>query len=81
MTIEEKLRELILMKYNSLRQFTRVIEVPYSTVNTIFIRGINNANFFTIVKMCNELDISLDGVASGQIIHRNQSIGGEKGQN
>ena len=37
---EDLLKDLILEKYKSIREFTQEIDMPYSTVDTILKRGI-----------------------------------------
>ncbi|SHF15456.1 hypothetical protein [Clostridium fallax] len=66
-TIENKLKELILNKYKSLREFTLKIEMPYSTFDTILKRGVRNANIINILKICNELNIDPYKLSNGII--------------
>lgn len=70
-TIENELKELILSKYKSLREFTLKIEMPYSTLDTILKRGVDKANIINILKICNELNISADKLAIGIIEYIN----------
>ena len=42
--------------------------MPYSTVATIFSRGIDNSSVTTIIKICKELNISVDELANGRIV-------------
>lgn len=67
MTTEEKLKELILKKYYSIREFTTIIDMPYSTMDSIFKRGIGNSSVSNIIKICKELGISTDALADGEI--------------
>lgn len=69
MTIEEKLKNLILTKYRSIREFTQIIDMPYSTFSTIISRGIENSSVTNIIKICKALGISADALADGQIAH------------
>ena len=66
-TVENRLKELILNKYKSLREFTLKIEMPYSTFDTILKRGVDKANIINILKICDELSISADKLANGII--------------
>ncbi|MCX0353343.1 hypothetical protein LI064_02250 [Clostridium perfringens] len=66
-TIENKLKELILTRNKSLREFTLKIGMPYSTFDTILKRGVDKANIINILKICNELNISADKLANGII--------------
>lgn len=70
MTREELLKEYILRNYKSLRNFvaTSGIDVPYSTLDGIFKRGIGNASLENIFKICDVLGISADGLIEGKII-------------
>jgi|GEM_PF-532507 len=66
-SVEEKLKELILCRYKSLREFTVKIGMPYSTFDTILKRGVDKANIINILKICDELKISADKLANGVI--------------
>lgn len=67
MTIEEQLKTYILNKYNSLREFTQIVDIPYSTMTTILKRGLANATVQNINRICKELHISADELAAGRI--------------
>ena len=67
MTIEEKLKELILKRYNSIREFTIAIDMPYTTMDSIFRRGIENSSVCNVIKICKALGISVDALADGEI--------------
>lgn len=75
MTIENQLRELILLKYASLREFTFNIGLPYSTLSTILKNGIMTANISNVVKICNALSIKIDELVEGRLV---ENIPGEK---
>lgn len=68
MTIEEKLKNLILTRYNSVREFTLSIDMAYSTIDSIFRRGVQNATLTNIFKICKALNISADALERGEII-------------
>lgn len=68
MTIEEKVKALILNRYNSMREFSIEIDVPYTTISSIFQRGIENSNVSNVIKICKALNISVDGLADGEIV-------------
>ena len=67
MTIEEQLKELILKRYHSIREFTTTIDIPYTTVDSIFRRGIGNSSVTNVIKICKALKISADALADGKI--------------
>lgn len=68
MTTEEKLKEYILTKYKSIREFVLDVGIPYSTFDTILKRGIMNASIGNIVKICVALEVSADELANGNIV-------------
>lgn len=67
MTTEEKLKELILKRYHSIREFTISIDIPYTTMDSIFRRGIGNSSVTNVIKICKALKISVDALADGEI--------------
>ena len=67
MTIEDKLKSLIIERYSSIREFTLKISMSYSTFDSILKRGIQNATVSNIIKICDALHISADALANGEI--------------
>lgn len=67
MTIEQKLKDLILSRYHSIREFTITIDIPYTTMDSIFRRGIGNSSVTNVIKICKALRISADALADGKI--------------
>ena len=57
MSRETKLRNLILDRYTSLRQFAIVTDIPYSTLMTLLSRDIGGASFDVIIKICKQLNV------------------------
>lgn len=57
LTIEHMLKEVILSNYKSIRAFTLDIDVPYSTIDTMFKRGIKGTSIYTVAKVCKALNI------------------------
>lgn len=57
MSREFKLRSLILDQYISLRQFSLVTGIPYSSLMTLLSRGIGGASFDTVILICKQLNI------------------------
>ena len=56
-TREQKLRNLILDNYVSLRQFAIAADIPYSSLTTGLTRGIAGMQFDTVIKICKALGI------------------------
>lgn len=65
---EERLKELILTKYKSIREFTNSIDMPYSTFDSILKRGISNSNITNVLRISNALGIDTEELANGKII-------------
>ncbi len=57
MSREQKLRNLILDRYTSLRQFAIEADIPYSTLMTILSRDVGGASFDVIIKICMTLGV------------------------
>ena len=67
MTIEEKLKDLILNRYKSVLEFSNTADIPYTTVKSILSRGVGNASVNNVIKICKTLNISVDALADGKI--------------
>ena len=57
MSREQRLRNLILDRYPSLRQFSAEADVPYSTLMTLLSMDIGGASFDTVIKICKALGV------------------------
>jgi len=66
-SIEEQLKELILTKYKSIREFANEIGIPYTTMDSILKRGVRNANITNILKITKALNIDTEQLALGII--------------
>ena len=67
MTIEEKLREMILTKYGTVVAFGKRTGMSSSTLYSILSRGVNNSSAQNVLKICDALEISADALAEGLI--------------
>lgn len=65
MNTEQQLKELVIAKFGSIRNFALQIKMPYSTVDSIFKRGILNASVTNIIRICDVLEISVDSLSRG----------------
>ena len=68
MNVEDRLKELIIKKFGTMKHFTDYVGIPNSTFANILRRGIKNANVLTIIKICQALNISTDDLAEGKIV-------------
>ena len=67
LTIEEQLKTKILDQYKSVRAFTQEIDIPYSTVDTLFKRGIYGTGVSTILKIFKALDLDVESISTGEL--------------
>lgn len=68
MTIEEKIKDLILKRYHSIREFSIATDIPYTTLDSILKRGIGNSSVTNVIKISKALGISVDALADGEIV-------------
>lgn len=68
-SVEEKLKELILDRYGSVSEFSRICDLPGTTIRSVLSRGINTATVSNILKICDTLHISADELAHGNIVN------------
>ena len=68
MSIEDKLKDYILLNYKSIRAFVNSAGLPYSTVDGILKRGIANSSIGNVLKICKALQISADELANNRIV-------------
>ncbi len=57
MNREQKIRNLILDKYTSLRQFALDADIPYSTLMTLLSHDIGGASFDIVILICKKLGV------------------------
>lgn len=74
MSAEQKLKDYILTKYKSILEFSKIAGMPYSTIDSIFKRGIRNANVQNIIKLCDKLNIKVEPLFNGEIIDRDTDL-------
>lgn len=74
MTIEEKIKELILVRNKSVREFVLQTDLSYSTVDSILRRGIANSSMTNVLKLCKALNISADELADDKIVPIGETI-------
>lgn len=67
MTLESRLKDLILSRYGTIKDFAPKCGLPYSTIDTILRRGLNKASVSSVIAMCQALGISADELAKGNI--------------
>ncbi len=55
---EQRLRNAILNRYKSIRQFALGVDVPYSSIMTGLAKGIAGMSFDTVIKICRALELN-----------------------
>lgn len=73
MSIEDQLRQLIVEKYGSVRAFTKVIGVPYSTIDSMLKRGLNGTGVATVLLVCLTLQIDIEELLEGRVSPKHTS--------
>lgn len=66
--IENKIKEMIIEKYGSVKRFADKIQVPYTTIDTILKRGLLKSNVLNVIKICKELEIDIDELENGKVV-------------
>ncbi|MDQ0150711.1 XRE family transcriptional regulator [Eubacterium multiforme] len=55
----EKLKHNILSKYNSIREFSKIVEIPSTTLTSALDKGIGGMAVDRIIKICDVLNIDI----------------------
>lgn len=77
MSVESDLKNLIIERYGTVKAFSQSVGLPNSTLDSIFRRGVLKASVTNIIKICDELGISADGLGEGEIVARSGSLNRE----
>lgn len=64
---ETRIKEMIIHEYGSLKKFCEIIDMPWTTLDSILKRGISNSNITNVMKITKELGIDTESLASGII--------------
>lgn len=68
--VEDRLRTLIISRYGDVKTFAIAINISNSTMGAILQRGILNTTLKNVLAICDELGISMDALAHGEIAYR-----------
>lgn len=66
--IEQDLKEYIILNYQNLNNFCKVIDMPWTTLDAILKRGIKKARIDNIIKICKGLNIDCESLYYGSIV-------------
>lgn len=64
MTREAKLKKIIENKFGNLKEFSRQVDLPYTTIRSILERGVANAKVENVITICKALGISTEQLIS-----------------
>lgn len=67
MTIEDRVKALILEKYETMKDFSKRTGIPQSTLVGILSRGLKNSNAGSVLTIARALGISADELAADRI--------------
>ena len=70
---EQELKDLIIKKYGNLSKFCEVIDMPWTTLDSILKRGVSKANISNIMKITQELNIDTESLAVGLIAPKKEA--------
>ena len=65
MDIEQRLRKIILLKNNNLKEFSEKADIPYITLQR-YLAGNRKPGMDALIKISNQLDVSIDWLLTGE---------------
>lgn len=65
--LESRIKELIIERYGSLKKFTEIIEMPWTTLDSILKRGVANSNITNVLKITRELGLDAEDLVDGKV--------------
>ncbi len=72
--VEMALKNMIIEQYGSLKKFCVIINMPWTTLDSILRRGVSNSNISNVLKITKELGISAEKLADGEIVKNTGSV-------
>lgn len=77
---ENRIKEIIINRYGSLKKFCEIIDMPWTTLDSILKRGFANSNITNVMKISHELKVDTESLASGKIVECTEIPETEKGE-
>lgn len=74
----EKLKHIILSKYNSVREFSKIVEIPSTTLTSALDKGIGGMAVDRIIKICDILNIDIKTFEPLENISQNNDLSKEE---
>ena len=72
--LELHLKEMIINKYGSMKKFSEVIDMPWTTLDSILKRGVANSNISNVLKITRELEIDAEKLIDGKIVSTTNTV-------
>lgn len=76
--VENRIKEMIINQYGSLKKFCEIIEMPWTTLDSILKRGFANSNITNVMKISHELKVDTESLASGKIVNYIEKVATKK---
>lgn len=71
MTIEQQIKDLIIERSKTVKDFAKEIGMPYGTLDGVLRRGILASGADNVFKLCKALGVSIDSLADGIVEETN----------
>lgn len=68
MTVEERLQAIMKERYGSVLRFSQAAGLANSTTVGVLQRGIGKSAYSTLIRICDELNISVEALGEGRIV-------------
>ena len=75
---ENRIKEIIINRYGSLKRFCEIINMPWTTLDSILKRGFSNSNITNVMKISHELKVDTENLASGKRVDCAERLETEK---
>ena len=67
MNTEMQLHRLIICKYGSILKYSKASNIPYSTLASMFKRGVMQISVITFFRLCETLNLDMEAFSTGAI--------------
>jgi len=81
MKIEDELKGMIIANYGSIKNFAEYTNVPYQTIVSILLRGLNSGKFGNVAEISRALSVSMDDLANDRLTSVNIIVPPNKKRN
>ncbi len=76
--LELNVKNIIISNYGSLKKFADKINMSWSTLDSILKRGFINSNINNVIRITEELNISAEALAEGNIAEKKYDISSQE---